>query len=147
MLEINNVTTIGGKVMKLSKNYRNKGLLVFLAILFVVPTFSNGNEVIIEPGHPDSVSQHLNLIIMGDTLANGERRDPEAIYVLRRESIYWSADYFRNDGFFLHLKSEDTEGPLPIVRQLPRLGSEKWDNGFVHGMEDFLVQSLPSGTE
>lgn len=64
--------------------------VVLLAVLVLLPLFSNGQALNYLRVAPYTVtSTYLNDVIIGDTLANGTRRDPNVVYVLQRGGLYY----------------------------------------------------------
>ena len=70
--------------------FKNLILLMTLLTMFVLPTISFSQDVVIIPwdyeGNPIGA---INRFIMGDTTAIGERVHPDAIYQLERGKIYF----------------------------------------------------------
>ncbi len=77
-----------------------------LTMLFFGPTVLNGQNIVRVP--PYTGTNYLNNFIMGDTLANGTRRDTNAVYVLQRGALYVSNAIIRNTGWTLRIRSHDT---------------------------------------
>ena len=95
-------------------------------------------------------------VIMGDTVADGSRRDPLAIYILKRGDVY-KVDRSMAIGFNFTLKGEPgddaTTMPAVLVPQLNIEGSYP-DNYFhIAGdnltitLENFILQGIPSDYE
>ncbi|MFN3665556.1 MAG: T9SS type A sorting domain-containing protein, partial [Sediminibacterium sp.] len=57
----------------------------------------------------------LNEAIRNDTTANGQRRDPNTIYVLKRGGVYVLSGTILASGFNLFLEAEDGNGPRPYL--------------------------------
>ncbi len=83
---------------------------IALLLLIVSPTWAQ-EEVIVEPTEAGA----LNNIILGDTIAGGVRRDPNAVYVLRRNAVYKLTAEIRNPGYSLTIRAEDGPGSRPII--------------------------------
>ena len=84
----------------------------FLLLLPVNNVFAQAEEIVIEPGFGT-----INDAIQGDTLADGSRRNPEAVYVLQRNGRYLTNGRLRQtDDYKLILKAAEGEGAPPIVQ-------------------------------
>ena len=86
-----------------------------LALLLFCSSFNFGqdHEMIIEPY---SVSgSFLQTAILGDTTTTGERNDPDRVYVLRRDGLYYQNAAIIVDGFDLRIKAEAGSGARPEV--------------------------------
>jgi hypothetical protein len=70
--------------------------------------------VIIEPN-----KGFLDDMIMADTLANGQRKDLNTVYVLRRNATYLIQGVFENKGWTLNIAAEAGTGKKPNVRPYP----------------------------
>jgi Secretion system C-terminal sorting domain len=57
----------------------------------------------------------LNEAIRNDTIANGERKDPNTIYVLKRGGVYVLSGTVLATGFTLRLEAQGESGPRPYV--------------------------------
>ncbi|MBX2946713.1 MAG: T9SS type A sorting domain-containing protein [Cyclobacteriaceae bacterium] len=57
----------------------------------------------------------LNEAIRNDTTANGQRRDPNTIYVLKRGGVYVLSGTILASGFNLYLEAEEGDGPRPYM--------------------------------
>src|SRR5512140_3869041 len=82
-----------------------------LALLILIPLGADSQNVVRVP--PFSGTNYLNDFVMGDTLANGQRRDSNAVYVLTRGANYLSNAIIRNTGWTLRLRANDTTGNVP----------------------------------
>ena len=58
----------------------------------------------------------LNNTINGDTLANGQRVDPNTIYELARGGYYITIGTISNSGYHLKIRAEEGGGKRPIIR-------------------------------
>ena len=87
-------------------------VVLFLAVLFLVPSGASSQNPVRVPD-----TGFINQFIMGDTLANGTRRDTNAVYVLTRGKVYVSDAVMTNIGWTFRLTANDTVGnvPRPIV--------------------------------
>lgn len=79
---------------------------VILALLVLVPAGANAQHRVRIP--PFTGTNYLNDIINGDTLANGQRRDSSAVYVLTRGGSYLSQATITNSGWTLTIVANDT---------------------------------------
>ncbi|MCU0420163.1 MAG: T9SS type A sorting domain-containing protein [Cyclobacteriaceae bacterium] len=57
----------------------------------------------------------LNEIIRKDTIAGGQRKDPNTVYVLRRGGVYVLSGTIISSGFSLLIEAEEGSGPRPYV--------------------------------
>lgn len=64
---------------------------------------------------PWNGSNYLNDIVIGDTLASGQRADTLRTYVLQRNGIYFVNTPIRNTGWVLRMKSQAGNGLRPRV--------------------------------
>lgn len=90
-------------------------IAVGLAVLVLAPIGANAQHEVRVP--PFSGTNYLNDFILGDTLANGARRDSQAVYVLTRGANYLSRAVIRNTGWTITIKANDTTGDVskPVV--------------------------------
>ena len=91
------------------------------SILYLVSlsVFSQ-REVIVEPTRLGI----LNDVISGDTLENGDRVDPNTVYILRRNGVYKTPTSIFNGGFKLTIRAEDGPGAMPIIQPTPLDGGD-----------------------
>jgi hypothetical protein len=83
-------------------------LSLFLPVLAFAQT-----ELIVEPY--DVSSKYLNEVIQGDTTPTGARMNPERVYVLRRDRLYFANAFIQNTGYALRIKAENTIGAKPVI--------------------------------
>ncbi|GIV36361.1 MAG: hypothetical protein KatS3mg032_0740 [Cyclobacteriaceae bacterium] len=57
----------------------------------------------------------LNEIIRNDTLANGQRKDPNTVYILKRGGVYVLSGTILASGFDLNIEAEEGSGPRPFI--------------------------------
>jgi hypothetical protein len=109
-----------------------------LAVLFLVPAGANGQNSVRVPD-----TGFLNTFIMGDTLANGTRRDINAVYVLTRGKIYLSDAVMVNTGWAFRLTANDTTGnvPKPVV-YLYVSGTGTYPGYFVRAKGDVMAKDV-----
>jgi hypothetical protein len=105
--------------------------VVFLALLILIPFTASSQNVVRVP--PFSGTNYINDFIMGDTLANGARRDTNAVYVLSRGANYLANALIRNIGWTLRMKANDTTGNVskPIVYLYPNASTQLPPGNFV----------------
>jgi hypothetical protein len=58
---------------------------------------------------------YLNDDIMSDSTATGTRKDPDRVYVLKRNGVYLTNAFIRNDNWTLRIRSEYAGGPKPTI--------------------------------
>jgi hypothetical protein len=94
-------------------------LFVVLAALLLVPIITTAQNVVRVP--PFTGANFLNDFVNSDTLANGTRRDTNAVYVLTRGAAYASNAIIRNTGWTLRFRANDTTGNVskPVVFLFP----------------------------
>ncbi len=67
--------------------------------------------VVVEPdNYPEEIG-NLNRVIEEEI-----GRDPETIFELRRDVVYWTDRSIENNGFHLHLRSQKGSGKPPVIR-------------------------------
>ncbi len=94
-------------------------LIAVLVVLSLLPVLMYGQNLVRVP--PFIVnSTFLNNFIVGDTLANGARRDSSATYVLQRGGVYLSQVAITN-GYPLRFQTHDTTAGIskPIIYLYP----------------------------
>ena len=93
-----------------------KKILMYLVIILgilVLPRISFAQTVIDVPDQVDgSPMGAINKFIIGDTLSNGDRAHPDAIYKLQRGHVYWQ-DQQMNINFNLTLVADDDDPSNP----------------------------------
>lgn len=97
------------------------------------------NELIIEPGTSEN-PVFINDIIHADTTAEGERVNPDRIYVLRRNGLYFVSQELNIGDNKLHIKAEEGEGFRPFIAPWPNEESRYPRMFRVSG--DLLLESL-----
>jgi len=87
--------------------------IIYVSLLFFFAGFTahGQSEMIIEPGAPGVI----NAAIEADTLANGERADPDRVYVLRRGFPYLLTGGISFADYHLRIKAEDGDGERPFI--------------------------------
>lgn len=96
-----------------------KHLLILVALLCIVGNTSDGQNIVRIPPYTQN-SLYLNDQIVGDTLPNGQRRDPNAVYVLTRGGLYLSNNIIRNIGWTVRIRANDsTTTRRPVVQLYP----------------------------
>ncbi|MDL1892587.1 T9SS type A sorting domain-containing protein [Sphingobacteriales bacterium CHB3] len=116
--------------------------LLLLVGLLLYPLSAEGQNIVRVP--PFSGTNYLNNIINGDTLANGTRRDPNAVYVLQRGGLYLSNAVIRNIGYTLRLQTHDTTAGIsnPAVFLFPASAGGNPPGQFVDMRGDAIIKSL-----
>lgn len=93
-----------------------KYLFFVLLLSFISPVLlmgqANPHEMLIPPW---SGSNYLNDVIVGDTTATGARVDPDRIYLLQREGVYFVNTPITNTDWVLRLKAQDGTGRRPVI--------------------------------
>ncbi|MRR38817.1 hypothetical protein EG829_30040, partial [bacterium] len=113
-----------------------------LVLLFLVPSLGSAQHDVRVP--PYSGTNYLNDFIAGDTLANGQRRDSSAVYVLQRGGNYLSNAVIVNRGYTLRMKANDTTGNVskPIVYLYPGGTSQLPPGQFVNMRGDVIMKNI-----
>ena len=130
-----NYSTIAGK------RWAGKALAVCAFMmtfgLFAGTTAHAQNEVMVSSGFGT-----LNDAIEGDTLADGSRRDPDAVYVLERNGRYLTnGRVTHKGGYHLQVVAAEGEGAPPIVQQGVRDDGSS-DNHNFEMLGDFTLKGL-----
>lgn len=93
-----------------------KYLFLVLVLSLLSQTMLNGqvnpNEMVVAPWNG---SNYLNDVIVGDTTATGARVNPDRIYVLQRNGVYFVNTPIRNTDWVLRIKAQDGAGRKPAV--------------------------------
>jgi hypothetical protein len=83
----------------------------------------------------------LNEIIDNDVDANGDRNDPDAVYVLERGGTYYVNAELRNVGWKLSIKAADGDGALPLIIRYPNTSGILPENN-IHSYGDLSLKNL-----
>ena len=97
---------------------RSNTLLLTIAILICLSQISSitfaqnsARTVVVEPdNYPEEIGS-LNRAIEDEIAI-----DPETIFILKRDAVYWLDGAVENEDFKLHIKAEEGEGHPPIIR-------------------------------
>ena len=109
----------------------------FLVIGFSVEQSFAQTEVVIEGGFGT-----INDAIMGDTLADGSRRDVDAVYVLKRDARYLTNGRVKGtQGYHLKIITEEGTGAPPIVQHGVRTDGTS-DAANFEFLDDFTLQGM-----
>lgn len=73
---------------------------------------TNPHEMLIPPWNG---SNYLNDVIVGDTTATGDRVDPDRIYLLQRNGVYFVNTPIRNTNWVLRIKAQDGTERRPVI--------------------------------
>jgi hypothetical protein len=94
-------------------------LVAVLVVLSLLPVPMNGQNLFRVPPYIVN-STFLNNFIVGDTLANGARRDSNVVYVLQRGGVYLSQVAITN-GYPIRFQTHDTTAGVskPIIYLYP----------------------------
>ncbi|MDP2884470.1 MAG: T9SS type A sorting domain-containing protein [Ignavibacteria bacterium] len=91
--------------------------LFFIAILmcFVRPVSygQTSHELVIQDYQ--ATGHFLNDDILGDSLSTGARKDPDRVYVLKRNGIYLVRSFISNPSWVLRIKAENGTGSKPAI--------------------------------
>jgi hypothetical protein len=90
---------------------------LFLLVFIATPVLAQ-NELIIEPGTSEN-PVFINSIIHADTLETGERANPDRVYVLRRNGLYFISQELNIGANKLQIKAEAGEGFRPFIAPFP----------------------------
>lgn len=108
-------------------------LIVLLAALVLLPLVSQGqplNYLRIPPYTVNGI--YLNAFIMGDTLANGQRRDLNVVYVLTRGGLYLTNAIIETQNWQLRITANDSNTTRRPVIFLDNTGSGRPPGNFVN---------------
>jgi len=115
---------------------------IVLALLVFIPVGAVAQHEVRVP--PFSGTNFLNDFIAGDTLVNGQRRDPDAVYVLSCGGVYLSQAIIRNIGYTLTIKANDTipgvSKPVVFLYENPTTGNPPGQLVEMRG--DLIVKNL-----
>jgi hypothetical protein len=113
-----------------------------LALLFLIPLGADSQNIIRVP--PFAGTNYLNDFIMGDTLANGQRRDSNAVYVLTRGANYLANAITRNTGWTLRIRANDTTGNVakPSVFLYPNPSTQLPPGQFVDMRGNLIIKNV-----
>jgi hypothetical protein len=136
-------------------------LFIFsLFFLFPVMVYGQGpHDLIVYPG-----DGYLNDVVAGDTTSGGDRVDPDRVYVLKRDSLYFVNYNIEVDNFDVHMRAEDGSGTRPVIYMtvntvtgnfpgqifwLVNTGGNLWIKdlilvGYIEAIEG-EIQNIPSG--
>ncbi len=99
-----------------------KNILYSIVIILIGSSVVQAqDELIIEP----SARGILNDIIAGDTSETGAR-NPNRVYVLRRNAVYKTTGEIINNNFKLRIRAEDGPGSRPIIQPTVGRGGESF---------------------
>jgi hypothetical protein len=141
---------IKNKTLPCTMKPTNNLWLFFLTVLFfaIIPTteaqvFLRGGleisddarTVIVEPDNYPAEIGSLNRTIQEEIAI-----DPETIFILLRDKVYWLDDTIINDGYRLHIKAEEGEGHPPIIR--PGLSGEESFKNLFYSQSDAIFENL-----
>ena len=88
-------------------------VLVLMCAFRTVSNAQSSHELVIQDftvtGH------YLNDDIMGDSTTTGTRKDPDRVYVLKRNGVYMTNAFIRNANWTLNIKAENGTGAKPAV--------------------------------
>ncbi len=111
--------------------------MMFAGLFAGLNAQAQDHEVMVEPGFGT-----LNDAIEGDTLADGSRRDPDAIYVLERNGRYVVNGRVKHSGgYHLQVVAAEGEGAPPVVQPGVRSDGSS-DNHNFEFLGDFTLRGL-----
>jgi len=91
--------------------------LFFIAILMcIVRPVSYGqtsHDLVIQDFY--ATGRFLNDDIMGDSLSTGARKDPDRVYVLKRNGVYLVRTFISNANWVLRIRAENGPGSKPAI--------------------------------
>lgn len=91
-------------------------ILPFLSVLLIAGSLfaqANPHELLIPP--PTTSMTYINDFIAADVDGSGNRLDPDRVYLLKRNSIYYCNTSIRNAGWVMRMKAEEGIGRKPII--------------------------------
>ncbi len=115
---------------------------LLLLLLLVLPAGAPAQNFVRVP--PFSGTNYLNDFIAGDTLANGTRRDANAVYVLQRGANYLVNAVLQNTGYTLRIQANDTTGnvPRPVVFLYQNPTTQLPPGQFVSMRGDVIIKNV-----
>ena len=128
--------TISGK-QRIGKLFALAAFMMTFILFGGTDAYAQPKEVMVPQGFGT-----LNDTIEGDTLADGSRRNPEAIYVLERNGRYVvNGRVTHKGGYHLQVVAAEGEGAPPIVQQGVRDDGSS-DNHSFEFLGDFTLRGL-----
>lgn len=85
---------------------------------------------------------YINEIVMGDTLADGNRADLERVYVLQRGGTWFFNGVIKNIGWDIRIKAEDAEGPIPIIYGVVEEGGSNVPIDFIDAQGSVYLKNI-----
>ncbi len=120
-------------------------VVVLLAVLVMLPLISQGQTLNYLRVAPYTVnSRYLNDVIIGDTLANGSRRDTNVVYVLQRGGLYYvNAIINTQSGWQLRITANDsTTTRRPVILLHDAVTGGRPPGNFVNLRSNFTLKSV-----
>jgi hypothetical protein len=119
--------------------------ILVLAVLVLLPVFSHAQTLNYLRVAPYTVtSAYLNDVIVGDTLANGTRRDPNVVYVLQRGGLYYvNAIINTQSTWKLRITANDSNTTRrPVILLHNTAGGTRPPGNFVNLSSNFSLKSV-----
>ncbi len=117
----------------------------FMAWAWPADATAQDNDVmVVEWAEEDGVTPKVDALrnaILGDTLEGGERANPDRIYQLQREGIYYLEDRIANSGYHLRIVGEEGDGRLPFIQMQTRDDGSHDDKIFTP-QDDFTLKNV-----
>jgi hypothetical protein len=108
----------------------------------MLPVLSASQNIVRVP--PFTGTNYINDFVIGDTLANGARRDSNAVYVLSRGAFYLANAPMRNTGWTMRIRANDTTAGInkPIVYLYPNPGTGLPPGQFVDMRGSVIIKNV-----
>ncbi|MGD8779890.1 MAG: T9SS type A sorting domain-containing protein [Ignavibacteria bacterium] len=123
----------------MKKSFRFFITAVFMLVMGA-SIFAQSHEMYLEA--PTTEAVYINRVIMGDTLANGERADLERVYVLQRGGMWFYNGVINNPGWPIRIKAEDGDGPIPTIYGVVETDADVVPHNFINAEESVYLTNV-----
>jgi hypothetical protein len=115
-------------------------VLVLMCAFRTVSTAQGTHDLVIQDylttGH------FLNDDIMGDSTSTGARKDPDRVYVLKRNGIYLTNTFIRNVNWTLRIRSEYAGGPKPAIYNSKNATTSTYASSIIQVRGDLSLKNV-----
>jgi len=111
---------------------------VVLFILLIASSFSMAGELVI-PASSGTAFTYVNQVIDNDAITVA---DPERVYVLERNGIYFLDATLTNTGYKLRIKAQDGDGQKPVIYGIANSTTAAFPSIFFEMGEDVSLKDL-----
>lgn len=85
---------------------------------------------------------YINEIIMGDTLSDGSRVDPDRVYVLQRGGVWFYNGVISNTGWDVRIRAENASGSKPVIYGVVATGQSEVPNYFIRAEGNVFLKNI-----